>query len=53
VILPVEKLILFLDNPLLILPLLSLIDVLKDYQVQERYFVYSYRTFFLLFLENR
>jgi len=53
VILPVEKLILFLDDPLLILPLLSWICVPIGYQEQQRYFRYSYRIFYLLFLESR
>ena len=38
---------------MLILPLLSLIDVLKDYQEQQRYFEYSYRIFYPLFLESQ
>ena len=35
-----EKLILFLDNPLLTISLLTMIYVLKDYQLQERYSKY-------------
>lgn len=53
VILRVEKLILFLDNPLLIRSLPFLIYVLKGYPVQERYFGYSYHIFYLLFLKSQ
>jgi hypothetical protein len=37
----------------MLLPLPSLICVLKDYQVQERYFGYSCHIFYLLFLESQ
>ncbi len=49
-----EKLILFLDNIWISLPLPSLICILIDCQVQQRYFEYScHYIFYLLFLENQ